>query len=94
MCGANCWTDHLLVYQQTQHRNSACSDRTPEIAIIFQSTTRLTVSIALVISTKVMKDKFYDDLDSVISVTPHTEMSFLLGNLNARAGTDNQAWKE
>ena len=37
-----------------------------------------------------VKDKFYDDLDSVISATPRTEKLILLGDINARVGTDHQ----
>ena len=36
-----------------------------------------------------VKDKFYNDLDDVISVTPRTDMLILLGDFNARAGTDH-----
>ena len=35
-------------------------------------------------------DKFYDDLDSEISATPRTDKLILLGNFNARVGTDHQ----
>ena len=37
-----------------------------------------------------VKDKFYDDLDSVISATPWTDKLILLGDFNARVGTDHQ----
>ena len=37
-----------------------------------------------------VKDKFYDDLDSVISAEPRTDKLILLGNFNARVGTDHQ----
>ena len=40
-----------------------------------------------------VKDKFYEDLDSVISATPRTDKLILLGNFNARVGTDNQTWE-
>ena len=40
-----------------------------------------------------VKDKFYDDLDSVISITPRTDKPILLGDFNARVGTDNQTWE-
>ena len=39
------------------------------------------------------KDKFYDDLDSVISATPQTDKLILLGDFNARVGTDHQSWE-
>ena len=38
-----------------------------------------------------VKDKFYDDLDSVISEAPQTDK--LLGDFNARVGTDHQTWE-
>ena len=37
-----------------------------------------------------VKDKFYDDLDSVISATPQTDKLILLGDFNAGVGTDHQ----
>ena len=40
-----------------------------------------------------VKDKFYDDLDSVISATPRTVKLILLGDFNARVGTEHQTWK-
>ena len=39
------------------------------------------------------KDKFYDDLDSVISAAPRTEKLILLGDFNARVDTDHQTWE-
>ena len=36
-----------------------------------------------------VKDKFYDDLDSVISAAPLTDKLILLGDFNARVGTDH-----
>ena len=35
-----------------------------------------------------VKDKFYDDLDSVISATPRTDKLILLGDFNARVSTN------
>ena len=40
-----------------------------------------------------VKDKFYDDLDSVISAAPRTNKLILLGDFNARVGTDHQTWE-
>ena len=40
-----------------------------------------------------VKDKFCDDLDSVISATPWTDKLILLGDFNARVGTDHQTWE-
>ena len=40
-----------------------------------------------------VKDKFYDDLDSVISAAPWTDKLILLGDFNARVGTDHQTWE-
>ena len=34
-------------------------------------------------------DKFYDDLDSVISATPRTDKPIRLGDFNARVDTDH-----
>ena len=41
-----------------------------------------------------IKDKFYNDLEDVISVTPHADKLTLLGDFNARVGTDHQTWEE
>ena len=40
-----------------------------------------------------VKDKFYDDLDSVISAVPRTDELIILGDFNARVGTDHQTWE-
>ena len=40
-----------------------------------------------------VKDKFYDYLDSVISAAPRTDKFVLLGDFNARVGTDHQTWE-
>ena len=40
-----------------------------------------------------VKEKFYDDLESVISATPRTDKLILLGDFNARVGTDHQTWE-
>ena len=40
-----------------------------------------------------VKDKFYDDLDSVISATPRTDKLILLGDFSARVGKDHQTWE-
>ena len=40
-----------------------------------------------------VKDKFYNDLDDVISATHCTDKHILLGDLNARVGTDHQTWE-
>ena len=40
-----------------------------------------------------VKDKFYDDLDSVISAAPRTDKFILLWDFNARAGRDHQTWE-
>ena len=40
-----------------------------------------------------VKDKFYDDLDSVIYAAPCTDKLFLLRDFNARVGTDHQTWE-
>ena len=40
-----------------------------------------------------VKDKFYDDLDSVISATPRTDKLIFLGDFNARVGIDHQIWE-
>ena len=40
-----------------------------------------------------VKDKFYDDLDNIISATPRTDKLILLGDFNVRVGTDHQTWE-
>ena len=44
-------------------------------------------------NTDEVKDKFYNDLDDVISATPRTDKLILLGDFNARVGTDYQTWE-
>ena len=40
-----------------------------------------------------VNDKFYDDLDNIISATPRTDKLIHLGDFNARVGTDHQTWE-
>ena len=40
-----------------------------------------------------VKDKFYDELDSVISAATRTDKLNLLGDFNAREGTNHQTWE-
>ena len=40
-----------------------------------------------------VKDKFYDDLDSIISTTYRTDKLILLGDIITRVGTDHQTWE-
>ena len=40
-----------------------------------------------------VKDKFYDELDSVISATHRTDKLILQGDFNARLGTDHLTWE-
>ena len=37
-----------------------------------------------------VKDKFYDDLENIISATTRTDKLILLGDFNARVGIDHQ----
>ena len=39
------------------------------------------------------KDKFYDDLESVISETPRTDKLIPFGDFSARVGTDHHIWE-
>ena len=40
-----------------------------------------------------VKDKLYDDLDSVVSAAPRTDKLIILGGFNARVGTGHQTWE-
>ena len=40
-----------------------------------------------------VKDKFYDDVDSVISAAARTDKLILLGEFNVRVGTGHQTWE-
>ena len=39
-----------------------------------------------------IKDKFYEELDATIARVPKTDKLILLGDFNARVGTDHQTW--
>ena len=45
-------------------------------------------------ATTEVTDKFYDDLDSVISATPRTDKPIRLGDFNARVDTDHHHYSE
>ena len=40
-----------------------------------------------------VKDKFYEDLNTVIGATPNSDKLIILGDSNARVGCDSAAWK-
>ena len=40
-----------------------------------------------------VKVKFYNDLDDIICATPHSDKLIILGDFNARVGTDHQTWE-
>ena len=39
------------------------------------------------------KDKFYEDLDSLIKTIPKEDKLLILGDFNARVGTDYTTWE-
>ncbi|XP_038056050.1 craniofacial development protein 2-like [Patiria miniata] len=39
-----------------------------------------------------IKDRFYEELDTLISAVPQTEKLIVLGDFNARVGTDSTTW--
>ncbi|KAL9961519.1 hypothetical protein ACROYT_G030474 [Oculina patagonica] len=39
-----------------------------------------------------IKDRFYEELDALIASVPKSERLVILGDFNARVGTDHQAW--
>ncbi|VDM00984.1 unnamed protein product [Schistocephalus solidus] len=41
----------------------------------------------------VSKDKFYKDLHALLATVPKVDKLIVLGNFNARVGTDNAAWQ-
>ena len=43
--------------------------------------------------TNPVKEKFYDDLDSVISAAPRTDQPIFLWDFIARVSTENQTWE-
>lgn len=44
-------------------------------------------------NTNEVKDKFYEELDSVISAVSDSDKLIVLGNFNARVGTNFQTWE-
>ena len=39
-----------------------------------------------------VKDKFYEELDTLVTAVPKSEILILLGDFNARVDTDLQTW--
>ena len=39
------------------------------------------------------KDKFYEDLNTVITAVPHADKLIMLGDFNARVGCDSVSWE-
>jgi len=44
-------------------------------------------------ATSEVKDQFYEQLDSAIRKTPASEHIFILGDFNARVGSDHESWQ-
>ena len=40
-----------------------------------------------------VKDKFYEDLDAIITTVPSTDKLIILGNFNATVGSDSTTWE-
>nr|VZI12691.1 unnamed protein product [Spirometra erinaceieuropaei] len=40
-----------------------------------------------------VRDKFYEDLHALLAIVPKADKLIVLGDLNARAGTDHTAWR-
>ena len=40
-----------------------------------------------------IKDKFYEELDAIIATVPQSDKLIVLGDLNARVGTDHSIWE-
>ena len=40
-----------------------------------------------------IKDKFYEELDALLAAVPQSEKLIVLGDFNARVGTDHQTWE-
>ena len=70
---------------------SGLNERLMTLRLPLSGKTHATIESAyapIMTNTDEVKDKFYDDLDSVISAT-----LILLGDFNARIGTDHQTWE-
>ena len=39
-----------------------------------------------------IKDKFYDELSTLITAVPRADKNFILGDFNARVGADHHTW--
>ena len=52
----------------------------------------ISVYAPTVSSPEEVKDRFYDDLNSIVGEVPQGESLLLLGDFNARVGADREAW--
>uniref|UniRef100_A0A0B7BSR0 Reverse transcriptase domain-containing protein n=3 Tax=Arion vulgaris TaxID=1028688 RepID=A0A0B7BSR0_9EUPU len=57
-----------------------------------KSATLLSVYAPTMTNPSEIKDGFYEDLDSAISAVPRSEKLIILGDFNARVGTDHRVW--
>ena len=56
-------------------------------------TTIISVYVHTMTNPDEAKDKFYDDLDNIISSSPCIDKLINLGDFNARVGTDQHTWE-
>ena len=72
------------------------NDRVMTLRLLLSGTRHVTIISAYaptMTNPDEVKNKFYDDLDSVISAEPRRDKFILLGDFNARVGTDHQTWE-
>ena len=55
--------------------------------------TIISAYVPIMTDTGEVKDKFYDDLNSIMSATPRTDKHIILGDFSARVGTEHQTWE-
>ncbi|KAF7238139.1 Craniofacial development protein 2 [Varanus komodoensis] len=68
------------------------SDKHRECGVGFVQATLISAYVPTMTNPDEVKDKFYEDLDALLSSVKRTDRLILLGDFNARVGSDHSAW--
>ena len=63
-----------------------------QLNTLFGSATLMSVYVPTLTSVSDEKDKFYDELSAAISSVPEHHSLYVLGDFNARVGSDHNSW--
>ena len=69
------------------------NDRLMTLKLSLEKKSAILISAYAPTMTDDVKDKFYEELETLISTVSQSDKLILLGDFNARVGKDHQAWQ-